>query len=70
MRRAQGFGPRIAGDALNGKPTAILQQIAEKAATTTEALQRDAIGDLCIDTNDLTIEEVAQTILEQVNRWP
>ncbi|MFT5370085.1 MAG: adenylylsulfate kinase-like enzyme/chloramphenicol 3-O-phosphotransferase [Candidatus Latescibacterota bacterium] len=70
MRRGQGFGPRIAGDALNGKPTAILQQIAEKAAATAEVLQRNAIGDLYIDTNDLTVEEVAQTILEQVNRWP
>jgi hypothetical protein len=67
--RGQGLGPRLAGDELKGKPASILQQIAEKAAVTAKVLQREAIGDLCIETNELTIEEAAQTVLEKFNGW-
>ncbi len=65
--RGQGFGPGIPGDELKGKPDTALQQIAEKAIETAESLQRNAIGDLCIDTDNRTIEEIAQMILVEVN---
>ena len=65
--RGQGFGPGIPGDELKGKPDTALQQIAEKAIEAAESLQRNAIGDLCIDTDNRTIEEIAQMILVEVN---
>ena len=70
MLRGQGRGPRIPGDELDGKPAASLQWIAEKAAAVAEALHRAAIGDLCIDTDGRTIEEVAQVVLARANGWP
>lgn len=68
--RGQGLGPSIAGDGSKGKAAGVLQQISEKAVETAGVLQRDAIGDLCIDTDDLTIENVARMVLAQANRWP
>jgi adenylylsulfate kinase-like enzyme len=68
--RGQGFGPKIPGDALNGKPLETLHQIARRAAATADALQHEALGDLCIDTDGLTVEEAAQKIMDQIDGWP
>ena len=62
MRRGQGAGPRLAGDALAGRPAAALQQIAEAAARNAELLEREAVGDFCINTDDRTIVEVARAV--------
>jgi hypothetical protein len=70
IRRGQGVGPRIAGDALAGKPVATLHQIAEKAAKNAEVLKRGSVGDFCINTADRTIEEVARAVMAQNNGWP
>jgi adenylylsulfate kinase-like enzyme len=70
MLRGQGHGPGIAGDCLKGKTAEDLEQISEKASETAEVLQHATIGDLCIDTDDLTIEDVARMVLDQANGWP
>ena len=70
MLRGQGLGPGIPGDELKGKAAGILREIARKAAVTADALQRDAIGDLCIDTDDRTPRELARIVLAQTNGWP
>jgi len=65
--RGKGLGPRIAGDELRGKPDTALQQITERAVETAQELQRNALGDLCIDTGNRSVEEVAQMILAEVD---
>jgi DNA polymerase III delta prime subunit len=67
LKRGQGIGPRLPGDALNGQPITVLQKITREAIETSEILQHNAIGNLCINTDNRTIEEVAQMILAEIN---
>jgi adenylylsulfate kinase-like enzyme len=66
MRRGDGEGWRIPGDPLKGQDTAVLQQIADVAASDAEWLASNRIGDMCIDTDERTVEEVTQDLLQQI----
>ncbi|MDX3225616.1 hypothetical protein [Streptomyces sp. ME19-01-6] len=50
------------GDPLKGRPTARLLQVADAATADAEALDRAALGDLRVDTDGCTVEEVAEAV--------
>jgi adenylylsulfate kinase-like enzyme len=68
-RRALGFNPAwgVAGDELIRQPQAQLRQVVDRAARTLDAL--DGVGDLVVDTNDRSPDEIAAEILRRTG-WP
>jgi adenylylsulfate kinase-like enzyme len=70
MLRGQGDGWRAPGDPLKGQPVAILNRIAARAAANADGLERAKIGDLRIDTDGRTIEEVTQIVRTKAGGWP
>ncbi|MFE0172299.1 hypothetical protein ACFWZ2_08260 [Streptomyces sp. NPDC059002] len=66
MARGRGGSWPQPGDPLRGQPTARLLQAADAAVAQADALQRAAIGDLCVTTDDRTAEEVAAAVIDQV----
>jgi hypothetical protein len=70
LRRGRGGGPAIPGDELNGQPPGRLHQFADQAARDAEHLHRARIGDLWVDTDDRSIEEVAELITTKTSGWP
>jgi hypothetical protein len=70
FRRGQGGGPQIPGDQeLHGATTERLLTLWEDSVATTEALERNRIGDVCIDTDGHSVREVAWALLAQVPGW-
>lgn len=51
---------------MKGHSTTHLLRTAEKAVADAHALDRAAIGDLCIDTDGRTAEEAADMIIAQI----
>jgi adenylylsulfate kinase-like enzyme len=70
MLRGQGDGWRAPGDPLEGQPIAILNRIVARAAASAGELERAEIGDLRIDTDGRTIEEVTQLVRTKASGWP
>jgi hypothetical protein len=70
MLRGQGDGWRAPGDPLEGQPIAILNRIVARAAASAGELERAEIGDLRIDTDGRTIEEVTQLVRTKAGGWP
>jgi len=70
MARGQGHGWPAPGDPLKGQPVARLLAIADEAVAHADALERAAIGDLSININGYTVEEVAAEIVAQCGGWP
>lgn len=69
--RGRGGGPQLPGDqALRDATTARLLAHWADSVATAAALERDRIGTICIDTDDRTLPEIAQTILAQLPDWP
>lgn len=62
-QRGQGGSWAQPGDPLRGQSTAHLLRVADEAATDADALERAAIGDLRIDTDERTVEEAADAIV-------
>jgi hypothetical protein len=62
LLRGRGGGPPIPGDELNGRDPATLRRLA--------AVNPSPIGDLRIDTDSHTIEEVAHLVRNQAGGWP
>jgi hypothetical protein len=70
FRRGRGGGPLIPGEQeWHGATEARLLTAWEDSVATTEALERDRIGDVCIDTDGRSAGEVAQAILAQAPGW-
>jgi len=67
-RRGQGGGPPIAGDELRGRPAAVLAQAHQASSTQAVALERAGIGDVRIDTDGRSVEDVAREIARRI-RW-
>ncbi|MEU5638285.1 hypothetical protein [Streptomyces milbemycinicus] len=67
LSRGQGGSWAQPGDPLKGRPTARLLQVADAAAADAEALERAALGDLCIATDGHTVEEVADAVAAAVS---
>ncbi|MFI1333622.1 hypothetical protein ACH4U7_26665 [Streptomyces sp. NPDC020845] len=66
LSRGQGGSWAQPGDPLKGRPTARLLQAADAAAADAEALDRAALGDLCVATDGHTVEEVADAVADAV----
>ncbi|MGY0058531.1 hypothetical protein ACWY4P_18595 [Streptomyces sp. LZ34] len=62
LSRGEGGSWPQPGDPLKGQPTARLLRIAEAAAADAAALERASLGDLCVDTDGRTVEEVADAV--------
>jgi adenylylsulfate kinase-like enzyme len=69
MSRGQGGSWAQPGDPLKGQPAAALSSVADKAVVDADVLERAAIGDLCIGTDERTAGEVADAIIAETG-WP
>ncbi|WP_158882187.1 hypothetical protein [Amycolatopsis anabasis] len=69
LLRGQGGGPPIPGDALNGRSADYLREFAEEANREAEELERAGIGDLCVDTDGLSVGEVAHSVRVKADGW-
>ncbi len=67
-QRGLGDGPPVAGDVLRGQSAAVLAQAHEAAAMQAAALEHAGIGDVRIDTDGGSVDDVTGEIAERV-RW-
>ncbi|GAA5190312.1 hypothetical protein GCM10023322_45150 [Rugosimonospora acidiphila] len=70
LLRGAGGGPTIPGKALKGWPEDALLRFAERAAREAAELERVGLGDLCVDTDGRTVEEVAGLVRARAGGWP
>ncbi len=70
MLRGQGRNWPEPGDPLKGRAAASLSAAAGKAASEAEDLDDSGLGDVCIDTDGRSVEEVADAIVARANGWP
>ena len=67
-QRAAGAGPAIPGNTLRGLTGSALDQATEQALHEGSTLQTAAIGDLTLDTTDLTPEQAADALFHLAQR--
>ncbi|MGH3672366.1 MAG: hypothetical protein ACRDSH_17320, partial [Pseudonocardiaceae bacterium] len=67
MLRGQGQGWPAPGDLLKGQPKAHLLRVADQAGVQADALDRSALGDLRIDTDDRSVADVADAICARID---
>ncbi|MEU8400079.1 hypothetical protein AB0C28_33255 [Nonomuraea sp. NPDC048892] len=67
--RAGGQAPQLPGDELKGLGPQDLDRVAERAAAEAEALERAGSGDLRIETDDRTAQEIAAFVRERALPW-
>ncbi len=71
FRRGRGGGPRLPGDQeLHGATAARLTAHWEESVAATATLERHRIGNVCIDTDGRSVQDVARAILAQAPGWP
>lgn len=70
LQRGQPGGLELAGNELVGQPDVVLQRAIERAVMTGRQLERGQIGDLVIDTNGRTPDELARLIRSLAGDWP
>ena len=64
--RGQGGGPQLPGDQeLTGATVARLTEVVEHSVAVSEAMERKGIGDFSVDTDGLSVQEVAGEILQR-----
>ena len=68
--RAAGSGPRLAGDGLLGRTPNVLAMAADRAIADNESMSRAGMGDLCVDTDGRTVEDLARAIRGLTGDWP
>ncbi|MEJ3745690.1 AAA family ATPase [Actinomycetes bacterium KLBMP 9797] len=62
LSRGQGGGPDVPGDWLRGRPEAFLRDVAAAAASSADALDRAAVGDLRLDTDGRSADDAARAV--------
>ncbi|MEW9555498.1 hypothetical protein [Nonomuraea sp. NPDC050783] len=67
VRRGQGGGPAMPGDALQGLGQDALRRVAERAADEAETLHRAGAGDLRIDTDGRPAGELAAEVMSRLD---
>ena len=65
LLRGSGGGPLVPGDELRGRPTQALLVAAEDSATEAAEMDRNELGDFCIDTDAHAVDEVARLVRAQ-----
>ncbi|MER6951581.1 hypothetical protein ABT294_46955 [Nonomuraea sp. NPDC000554] len=66
-QRGRGGGPALPGDQMKGLDRSALRRVAEQAAGEAEALDRAGAGDLRIDTDGRSAQEVAAEVLARLD---
>ena len=70
LQRGQGAGPLLPGDALLGAPPSQLWTITAKASEEAERIEREALGDVRLDTNGRSVDDVVAAALLALPTWP
>jgi adenylylsulfate kinase-like enzyme len=70
LLRGAGGGPAIAGDDLRGLPEPALRERATRAVQIAAALDRAAVGDLCVDTDGREVGDLADLVRARLGGWP
>ena len=65
LRRGRGDGTVLPGDELYGLPVDTLHELARQAADEAVRLDREGIGDLRVDTDGRSVDEVVRMITAQ-----
>ena len=60
----------VPGDELKNESFQRLSQVAEASVQNAEKLERDGVGDLCVDTDQRSITEVAKLVRATAQDWP
>ncbi|MGW0229936.1 hypothetical protein ACWDWO_16605 [Actinopolymorpha singaporensis] len=70
LRRGRGGSWWQPGDLLRGQPDSFLREMANDAATAAARLEQAGVGDLRVDTDGRTVEQVVQAVLARTGGWP
>lgn len=62
LLRGAGGGPLVPGDELRGEPVESLLRAADDAADEAEEMDRNDLGDICLDTDSLDVPQVVQLV--------
>jgi hypothetical protein len=62
LLRGRGIGPGLVGDVFRGRPEAELRRRAREVASIAAALDRSGIGDTVIDTDGVTVADLASQV--------
>lgn len=57
-RRSRGEGPQLPGDEIKGLTAGALHRLAAQAADEAETLHRAGVGDVCVDTDGRSVQDV------------
>jgi len=57
----------LAGDELRGQPAGRLRHIADRASAEAEALEAAGVGDLRVDTDGRSVQDITQVVLERTS---
>ena len=63
-------GPPVPGDELRGRSFEHLAEYARGAIEYAEELERNHIGDVCVDTDGCSIDEVVTVVRSNAGDWP
>lgn len=69
-RRGEGAGPRLPGDTVFGAPPSRQRTIAANASDEAEQLERNALGDIRLDTDGCSVHEVLARVVAALPAWP
>jgi predicted ABC-type ATPase len=70
FRRGRGGGPPLPGDELMGRSEVRLAEAAEDSIREADIMEGYGLGDITVDTDDLSITAVAVTIRARAGDWP
>jgi hypothetical protein len=62
LLRGAGGGPPLPGDEIRGRSAGWLSQAADESIEEADEMERNELGDICIDTDHLAIDEVARLV--------
>ncbi len=68
--RGRGAGPLLPGDGLRGQDPSALRRLADEAARHADELGRAGVGDVHVDTDQGSIEDIARRVRAVVGGWP
>ena len=70
LRRSGDGGPHLAGDQIRGLAADDLGPVVEQALRESALLDRTGIGDVVVDTDGASVEEVADLVRARAGGWP
>ncbi|MGA8114733.1 MAG: AAA family ATPase [Actinocatenispora sp.] len=70
LSRGRGEGPALVDDELRGQSPDRLRPVAEQAVRDADDLHRARLGDLWVDTDGCSVEDVSRRVLAMTAGWP